>query len=88
MKSNQKSSSNKTKILYVLETVKKAKNNIYKYYWHFSINTYLKKVLQLIQTSNLDYLVSNLGKSFSHSDFSNVTNIVVLLLTFLGTSKE
>ena len=47
MKSNQKSSSNKTKILYVLETVKKAKNNIYKYYWHFSINTYLKKSIAI-----------------------------------------
>ena len=47
MKTNQKSSCNKTKIIYVLETVKKAKNNIYKYYWHFSINTYLKKSIAI-----------------------------------------
>ena len=34
-----------------METVKKAENIIYKHYWHFSINTCFKKVLQIIEIS-------------------------------------
>lgn len=34
-----------------METVRKAENIIYKHYWHFSINTYFKRVLQIIEIS-------------------------------------
>ena len=56
-----------------METVKnKTKNDIYKYHWHFNINTYFKKVILN------KYLLP-----FSQSDFRHVAHIVVLLLMFL-----